>query len=1189
MSRLTRSALCAALFITVLIPSPVVIAQGASETESSKSGGASDESLREKTVYVPYDKLNEVFEKEGRGIFMPYREFLELWQRAQPRPEPVVTPPPPAEAVISGGRYVGKIEDNLARFEVEFRVEALKEKGWSVLRFDMGGAAVETAEVVPVDATPNDSSDDSKSQAPPLFVGSEKHYGVFFPRRGTYEVKLRMAVRVQSQPGQRSVQFGIPAVATSILDLTLPEENPDIEVMPANTATEVSVETGKTRIVAFLGNSRRVGITWSPHVRDVQREDTLFTATQNIRAYLGERVLRLNTAVDLQVLSQEINRIHLRIPENMQVVSVDGDGENIRQSTILKDQNLLEIKLHSAVRDGYGFRVGFERILEETPESLSVGFPGVEGVLRESGHVALGFDESLRVRVRSRKGLSQQDLGELPEQLRKGAQLGFRYLAHPLSLDLSVQEILPVVHGDSTSVVLFGVEEDLWIGWIDYRITRAGIFSMQIEVPDRWQIVSIADDNNTVEDYQSHPEENRNVERIQVNLKSRAIGNFRLHFSLSAEGSARSGQHVVRAPGLVGTQRDRGILGVGGPRSLRLTTGENIEKAIPADVQELFRAGILSRVPQDADASLAFKYNEANASVRVNLEERTTEIKLTSRRLVNVTENAVEIAHDLEYQIQFAAVDRLAFTAPSTLDERIQVSTQNYKERTVRPLGDGRSVWEIGLQRKELGIVTIKVIFAEDLKGLGIGQSREITLPLIRGETLGGAQVRSEEGTIAIRKEGSLEIRANVEKLEKIDSRELPPELAQGQIYEAYKFSEPEHSMALELTRHQYVDLANATVTLLSVKSHVSKERLLTSSATLIVQNFGRQYLRIGLPEEADVMSVTVNGTSGVRFYKDSESPDVYRIPLTGQGQVNASFPLLLVYRVQLDTEAMGTLGAFEITVPEVLDGVHVGKTQLKLYVPEDYVYVGWGGTLHRQGHRGGVWLPWSEIEGLVGVRIHRPVLASGSDSPGGPRFVAGMRVDLPTNEEGLPFNLQGFSDTGFASVWFVGRNFFNVLCVVVFILMLVAGIFVARQRPADSFWWIGGVAVLALLVAWLFQDELAKVFVSIFYAAAILLAGAILRTGWPRMRVAYAGWRDRRAEVALDPFIENSETVTTVEEADPEGDTAPVESPTSEPTAGDESPNENEASAKKRQSPTKKKSKKSRPRGSDGPSKAKE
>ena len=43
----------------------------------------SDKPAREQTIYIPYTKLRQIFEKEGRGVFVPYDEFQRLWKAAQ--------------------------------------------------------------------------------------------------------------------------------------------------------------------------------------------------------------------------------------------------------------------------------------------------------------------------------------------------------------------------------------------------------------------------------------------------------------------------------------------------------------------------------------------------------------------------------------------------------------------------------------------------------------------------------------------------------------------------------------------------------------------------------------------------------------------------------------------------------------------------------------------------------------------------------------------------------------------------------------------------------------------------------------------------------------------------------------------------------------------------------------------------
>src|SRR5205085_1805255 len=102
--------------------------------------------VRERNVYVPYEKLKETFEKEGRGVFLPYEEFLKLWNAAQPKEKPPEEVKPPADAVISGGSYTGVASDNAVRFEVTYKVRALG-KNWSELVLPLRNVAIETATV----------------------------------------------------------------------------------------------------------------------------------------------------------------------------------------------------------------------------------------------------------------------------------------------------------------------------------------------------------------------------------------------------------------------------------------------------------------------------------------------------------------------------------------------------------------------------------------------------------------------------------------------------------------------------------------------------------------------------------------------------------------------------------------------------------------------------------------------------------------------------------------------------------------------------------------------------------------------------------------------------------------------------------------------------------------------------------
>lgn len=1121
----------------------VAAAEGETSVDPASDEEATD-ALREKTIYVPYDRLNDVFEKEGRGIFLPYKEFIELWKKAlPPEKQPEKEPPPPAEAVLSGGVYRGEVVDELARLEVTYEVEALKKKGWSVLPLGMKGVSVESVRIVP--ATAGDAGEAKAGETDPesaskgdelraLFTGSGGEYAVYFPRPGSYRIEMTIAVRVSSRPGQRSLSFQIPPAAISRLELLVPEENPRLEVQPASAATSVQLVEGKTRVVAYLGNSTSVGVSWSPPAGKIQEEEALLRASQIVNVHLNERVLRLKSGVILEILSQQVNRVRMAVPANLQVISVR--GENLREWDRDPESGVLELQLHSGVEKSYSFQVSYERILDSTPESLVVDFPRVEGVLREDGHVALGYDDSLRVRVTASQGLSQRDLDELPGALRQSAQAGFRYLAHPVQLTLGIEKILPVVHARTTTVVALGAEEDQWIGWVDYRITRSGIFGLRLQVPSVWRPISIGDEA-TVEDFQAAPlADDATRQIITVNLKQRAIGNFRLPFRFSREGRAAEGEQTIVAPVVLDVESDRGLLGVGAPRSFQLTTARQ-ERTVSADVQELFQSGILGQLPQESDATLAFTYNDQPASVAVRLAARKTEIKVTTRLLTNVKDAIIEFSQDMEYLVQYAAVDALSFSAPEALDERLRVEVRGFKEIQKVGTRDGRSIWRVSLQSAVLGIVTLKVSLDQELEGLVVGAPFQVAVPRVQSESIEGAEVRSETGAIAIRKEGGLEIQtpeAQLSGLELIDSRELPSELAQGRIYKAFRFNSPDYTLGLELIYRQYEKLAEASVPLLKVRARLSRESLLTCAAVFLVDNAGRQSLDIRLPAGSRLLDTQVNGRR-VQSSRPpgpaggtAESPGVdLSVPLTGLETTRST--VRVDYRVSLG-DPLNALGDFEIRLPRLIGSepeVPVGKAELELLVPRDYEYVGRSGNLYPRTEL--THDPWEGVRrqlwALVGVRqeVHARsgAPASGADEASSQVFRA--LGEIGENEHFIQLDYQGYSPEGRLALSYLSQTAFRFLAGFLFFVSLAACIVVVRRRPADRLRWIAVIALVALLVSWLLADARAAFSLSIFLSSTLIIAFLAVRRIGIRGRQIVETWRAERLSLAPDPFLEEA------------------------------------------------------------------
>jgi len=1031
---------------------------------------------------------------------------LKLWQAGQPKPPPVNPDVPPADAVIRGGTYTGAVSGDVARFDVSFQMEGLK-KGWSEIILPLKSVAVESVEL---------------SSPKALFSAKGADYAVFLPEPGRYEAKLKLSARVSQEPGKKTISFGIPPTAVSKLDISIPEEDVRVDVKPMLAVTQTATEEGParkkaTRVLAFLGNSSEVSVSWMPPAGKITEGGAIVFGEQSVRAYLGERILKISTDLSYQVLRGEVDTLRVHLPDGTRLLSVK--GENIREWA--QEAEVLVVRLHSALKSGepaasYKLSLSFERILADTPAAISVPFPRVEGVIRESGWAVLGHEAGLDVRINSSTGLSQLDKEEVPEALRADLGIGFRYLAQPLALELGVVKILPLVRSLATSVITIGREEDVWVGWIDYTVTKSGLFRLELKVPSRWNVAAVGDPSTT-EDFQTT--DANHVRSTVVSLKSKALGSFRLPFRLVAQGSAAAGSITLSPPLVSGTSEDKGLLGVSAPKAIELNTSQR-EKMLPADVDELFRSGIMGQVGADAGIPLTYSYREQPASVNLRLEPKKTEIDVLAQHLVEISDGGIKLTHTLDFEILYAAVDRLVFSAPSTLDNLLKVEAKEKKEVRKVSTSEGRTVWEIILQAPALGGVSVTLSHETELKALESGKPFTYPVPIVHAR-----EVRAEKGLVALRKEGTLEIVPQPTSMEPIDAGELSDKLRRGQIYGAFRYFSPDPSLTLTLTKYEYQPLATTVVNLIHLKSILSEERKLRTQATLFVQNTERQYLELKLPAGADILTASVAGKEQ-KPRKRKDSTLLYIPPSAGPA---GTFPIVILYDEPAPGGGMGALGSAGLTTPEVLDGVPVTKIELELYLPPSYAYLAFGGNLKASSPSApGLWPRFTSL--LAGTVRGAPASAASqaasqpltARSPGDPSRgtvgAAAIDIEIPTRGY-IPQTFETMAPVGTLRAYYVGRRLYSFLdfCALV---GSIAGAYCLLRWARWPKLQTGAALVFApLLLVWFSSGAITEVFASAFLGGAAFFAFLGLRD----LRGSWLAYRASRRALAPDPFLEEA------------------------------------------------------------------
>ena len=238
----------------------------ASATDQTDEAAGEDTKIKEQSVYIPYAKLREVFEREGHGVFLPYEEFQRLWTAAR---EATHTPPeakPPVSALITEVEHRAVVSGDVVRVEAKVKFEILT-SGWHQIPLRLGDAAV-------ISAMLGDEAARLVFEPGGGTAGPTGGHKLIIEKKGDepelFELSLEYAKALHKSPGQNRISFEVPQAPVSRWEIRIPESGVKVNIHPLIAASEV-VASGdggagadETVVRAFVGAAPTVRIDWTP-------------------------------------------------------------------------------------------------------------------------------------------------------------------------------------------------------------------------------------------------------------------------------------------------------------------------------------------------------------------------------------------------------------------------------------------------------------------------------------------------------------------------------------------------------------------------------------------------------------------------------------------------------------------------------------------------------------------------------------------------------------------------------------------------------------------------------------------------------------------------------------------------------------------------------------------------------------
>ncbi len=733
----------------------------------------------------------------------------------------------------------------------------------------------------------------------------------------TVKDETRLAVRAEQSLAADQAALAISPVV--LVGAGLQEGSLRLEPAKDLILNEAAVVGAARSSEAALAEARSLDYSYarlpaSVTVEIVDREPKVAVATEAL-AVIEAGVLTLETHLHYNVETREIRSVSIGIPAGSTVLAVSGGG--VRDWETAGGDRLI-VRFADAVLGKADVVV---RLQDNLRVMNGIAIPRLQPmeVHSEEGVIGVSAGEGVQLRHHSATLTEQVDVAALPEWIQKsGAKLGYRYRQPAGTLAVSTERIEPRV----TALVLDTVEleQDVLLRTFqaDLQVEQAEIFEVLLQVPAG--LTPLRVQGEAVADWQLKPAAENAKADLIINLKKGQLGSVSFVLEMSQIADYQR-PVAIGSIDLVGMRRVEGGLLVVPRADIRLKpAGETGLQAQPAgEVRGVVPAGD-RQTPLPAD-SVGYRYS-GSWSLGLGVERLEAQISATAVTLLRLRHGQVSAETCFECNIQNAGVSVLRVRLP---EGAVNSWVDGPGISSRRLTGD---TWRIVLDQRHRGIYRFRLTY-DRLVG---GNQTEVIHR--EAEVLGTV---SQKGFILVGKEKpDIEISAATDGLvHPVETDAVPGWHGIGvdvPLFRTFEYSGLEWRLALDVRLLGEAEVLQVRASDCFLQTLLARDGSAVTFMTLTVENAGRQFAEIRLPEGRVLWGAYVDG----RPVKPVEAgePQTYLIPLLGQGRTGETFELTAVYTERYAPLA-GRTADLAFTSPPV--DVPTGSMTWAVYMPPEY------------------------------------------------------------------------------------------------------------------------------------------------------------------------------------------------------------------------------------------------------------
>jgi len=889
-------------------------------------------------IYVPFTEVDRALLGDDVGVFVPFAEFLRLWERAYPE---LVRKAAPRDYALTNAVYRGRLRESAtgekrAAFTVKLDVAIMSDR-WTAVPLAFGGAAIEKATL------------DGK-EAPLTMIGGTP--SLVFEKAGRHALELEFKAPVTGVAEQGSLRLTMPRVEVAVLEIEVPAGELEFKTDANARRGTTAEQAGSTTYRLPVGGLQTVGVSWRAKglARTVGRP--IFHHEGTTRLYVDEGLVLGELASKVTLTRGQLDGLLYDVPAGVSVLDVAAPGMadwNLEKAeaarTFEAAGGTLSVEFAQPVTTTATVAISFA-LRPETVTVDKLAFPDVRvhDAQTDRGLLEFYVRHGLGVTLLDKTGLEPKLRPKAP---RTCAFNGMQYEPHvaqayprrPFALALAVEPVTDTWTASVQTLYTVLEQRTLMESRIQVVPTTGSFFELLVEAPEEYEVLEVSGD--TVAAWRVADSE-RNL--IAVELTDEQTRSFGLRLLAERLHDEMPATLTVRPPRLMNVAQD-GHVAVAFDRAWDIEEPQHSEAMHAVSANKTPSWMRQSGAAQVRYGAWYFRHAQ-DPQVSFGLRQVPTRLSATLAHHLSVFSDEVALRVLVAYSIDGKPVRELKFTAPAELHDDLRVVGQGLRG-PAKCIGQdaGRDIWSVTFHSPAENVAAFEVRWRGEVPA-----DRTLAIPRIAAVD---ASVQTVYATVENLSANEVTATAttNLTKVPPEQVPVVPPGARLSNIVLAYRSAKPEWGLDVSVVAYAAEKLIEAQILSATLETVVDVEGQARTRMTLLVRNRTEQFLGVVFPEEIELWALLVGGEPA----QPSSAKDgkAYLFPLIKTGLAELPFEVVAIYTHRIggakrpSDKRLAWSGGFELEAPRI-EGLPTNKTVWWLWLPEGYRYLKFGGNMEQ-------------------------------------------------------------------------------------------------------------------------------------------------------------------------------------------------------------------------------------------------